>query len=512
MKLYNKLLLCTLIFVLMIPFASYAVDYIPGDVIVVLKPSDPGVIVTASDLEDFGTEAFRVASFAAESGAWVKNTYASISEAGNEVFALIHSDKKSTDELVEELMKNPEVVAASPNYRVYAAEVPNDPVLSGCWGMSFVKAYSAWDRAKGSDEIYVAIIDSGIDENNPDLKDNIALELGKNTRYKDNDSATDDYGHGTHVAGIIGAMGNNAMGIAGINWNVKMISVKALDSSGGGYIENVIDAVDYVTKLINQGVKIKVVNMSLETYLPEKPTHDVLVKSPLWRAFKNLDVLNKAVIVVAAGNQSQTIGKPSTKAHGYMVPGAGYYVYPPSFQGLYGMISVSATDKDGNLASFSNDGADISAPGVDILSTWIQESDSDTPTMRSKSGTSMAAPHISGAAALLASILPDSITAYQLKQIILGGGSDVSVSASSTGILNLKSALQYGETEASSIPAKSSEWAAYDDYNSYDADENNNDDYYEYDDDDDRYGACMGSGFDFFALMLLFPLVKKSLS
>ena len=510
MKIYNRLLLFILTFTLMIPFASHAAEYIPGDVIVVLKPSDPEVIVTASDLEDFGTEAFRVASFAAESGAWVKNTYASISEAGNEVFALIHSDKKTTDELLEELMKNPEVVAASPNYRVYAAEVPNDPDLSDCWGMKFINAYSAWDTTQGSDEIYVAVIDSGIDENNPDLRQNIALDLGKNTRYGDSYSATDDYGHGTHVAGIIGAVGNNAKGIAGVNWNVKLISVKALDSTGGGYIENVIDAVDYVTKLINQGVKIKVVNMSLETYIKEKPTHDNLVKSPLWRAFKNLDVLNKAVIVVAAGNYNQTVGQPSTKAHGYMVPGAGYYVYPPSFQGLYGMISVSATDKDGKLASFSNDGADISAPGVGILSTWIQNSNSDTPTIKEKSGTSMAAPHISGAAALLASILPDSTTAYQLKQIILGGGSDLSVSASSTGILNLKSALNYGKANASSIPAKSSEWAAYDDYNGTDTD--GNDDYYEYDDDDRRDGACNGSGLDIFAVIFLLPLVKKTLS
>ena len=459
----KKLLLCFYALMILIPPPTFAADYIPGDVIVVLRPSDPEIMVTASDLDDFGTESFRVASFAAESGAWVKNTYASLSEAGNEVFALIHSDKKTTEELVQELMNNPEVVAVSPNYKVYAANtVPDDPLLSECWGLEYINAYGAWDIATGSEEVYVAVIDSGIDHTNPDLTANVDTDLGQNTRYGNSYSALDDYGHGTHVAGIIGAVGNNGMGSAGVNWKVKMISVKALDSRGEGYLENVIDAMNYVTELIDAGKNIRVVNLSLETYLTTKPNYDNLIKLPLWHAFKSLDDRNKAVIVVAAGNQGETIGQPSTKAHGSMVRSAGCYVYPPSFKGLYGMISVSALDRDGSLADFSNKGADISAPGVDILSTWIQGTSSGV-SMNTKTGTSMAAPYISGAAALLASVIPDA-TAYQIKQILLLSGA-VSSAEAAGGVLDIRAAMDFKDTaEAAAIPAKSTEWSEYDGY------------------------------------------------
>ena len=104
----------------------------------------------------------------------------------------------------------------------------------------------------------------------------------------DESDALDDYGHGTHVAGTIGATGNNGIGIAGVNWNVRMIPVKALNSSGSGSIGTVISAVNYVTDLIEQGINIRAVNLSLETYIDVEPNHDNLVGFPLWRAFKAL--------------------------------------------------------------------------------------------------------------------------------------------------------------------------------------------------------------------------------
>ena len=459
MKLYRSLILCVLTLFISIP--AYAADYVPGDVIVVLKPSEADAKISASSLSPIGSESFRTAAFAASSGASVKKLYPAVSQASNNVFALIHSDTKSPDELSLELLQNPDVIAASPNYIFHAAAIPNDTYIDSCWGLNFINAPSAWDISTGSDTVYVAVIDSGIDDTNPDLTPNVVTAFGKNTIG--GNSPRDDYGHGSHVAGIIGAVGNNSLGIAGINWNVKLISVKALDKKGNGSFNDVIAAINYVIDLINQGVNIRAVNMSFETYLPLAPTHDNMVQMPLWRAFKALDDLNQAVIVVAAGNQHVAVGQPTTRtqrSNGVLVFGIGYYVYPPSFEGLNNMISVSALDKNGNIASFSNTNADISAPGVDITSTWLQSVSrnikEDGVSLASSRGTSMAAPFVSGAAALLASVSPSS-SAYQIKRAILDG-------CGST--LNLLAALNY-QAQSTSLPQSNTENSSYDNYNNY---------------------------------------------
>ena len=464
MNLSRNFMLCIL--VLLASFPAYAADYVPGDVIVVLKPSDSESKLTASSFGAMGRESLRTASFAASSGAYVKEIYSAVSQAGSSVYALMHSENKSPEELTQELLQNPEVLAASPNYKLHAAVTPNDTYFSDCWGLDFIDAPSAWDFNTGSDTVYVAVIDSGIDDTHPDLAANVATEYGTNT--VGGSSARDEYGHGTHVAGIIGAVGNNNLGIAGVNWNVGLISVKALDKYGEGSFSQVIAGINYVIGLIQQGVNIKAVKMSVETYLPTSPTHDNLVKMPLWRAFKALDELNEAVIVVAAGNQSVVIGQPTTKSkssNGVLVYGKGYYVYPPSFQGLDNMISVSALDTDGTIASFSNTSADISAPGVSIASTWLQSTkrtmQADGTSIAVVQGTSMAAPFVSGAAAMLAAENPET-TAYQLKRAILDG---------SGSTLNLMAALAYQEA-AAEIPDTSTENTDYSDYNNYEQSEN----------------------------------------
>lgn len=504
MSIYRKILLLSLV-ILSFASQSYALNYVPGDIIIVLKPSEEGV--TASSLYNFGKEAFRVASFASESGAWVKNTYSSLSETGNNIYALIHSDHKDPAELSAELLSNPEVLAASPNYMVHAAVIPDDTRISSCWYINYINAPAAWDIATGNDDVYVAIIDSGIDYTNPDLSYNVALDLGSNIIRGEGYSTADDYGHGSHVAGIIGAIGNNSLGIAGVNWNVQLIPIKVLDSSGSGTTAGVMSAIDYVTWLIQQGVNIRAVNLSLEAYLPIVPTRDNLVQMPLWRAFKTLDELNKAVIIVAAGNQGVRIGSPTTStkysSSGLKVYDRGDYVYPPSFEGLNNMISVSASDAVGRVASFSNRGANISAPGVNILSTWLQSSTSyvtsDGVSLRSSNGTSMAAPQVAGAVALLSSIMPDR-TAYQLKQAILFG--------TGTGILDVRAAIDY-QAVNNNIPVKGTQWPEYDNYNDYNEDPkyyNDSEDY----DSSVSSGSCSGEWLNMFALILLFPLARKS--
>ena len=513
MRKFTAILIVALAFM---PSSLWAQEYTPGDVIVVLRPSGE---ITASSFGASGAETLRASEFAASSGASVSAIYPDLSQAGNGIFMLIHSDSQDAEDLSAILLENPEVLAASPNYTVQAAQIPNDTYYPDCWGMTDINAPEAWDITTGSSSVYVAVIDSGIDDTNPDLTANVATEYSYNT-VNPGASARDDYGHGTHVAGTIGAKGNNGIGVAGVNWGVSLISVKALNSSGSGTFTTVINALNYVVSLINQGVNIKAVNMSLETYIDMTPTHDNCVKQPLWRAFKALDDTNKAVIVVAAGNHSQIIGQPSTGYHDSTVNRSGLYVYPPSFPGLYNMISVSALSRLGTTAYYSNTGADISAPGgmlsslldsAGIISTWLQSAtqyiESDGVSLRSIQGTSMAAPHIAGAAALIASYAP-GLTAYQLKQVILSGSnsSSSSVNASSGGVLDIRAAMDYQAASGSTIPAQGTEWADYDDYKSYEADESMN------------YGGggggsgCDGLTVGFWGVLVAAMLARKRMS
>ena len=450
----KRFLLCTvMILALIVP--AFAAEYIPGDVLVVLKPSDGSGQVQAS--------AERMQVFAANAGAHVKEVYSSLSESGSGTYALLHSDRASADVLARELLNDPQVLAASPNYIVRTAAVPNDTYMKDLWGMTYIDAPSAWDITTGSSDVYVAIIDTGVDDTNPDLTDNVATQYGANTIYSNSTSARDDDGHGSHVAGIIGAVGNNDRGVVGVCWKVGIISVKALNNEGIGSFANVISALDYVTGLIKQGVNIKAVNMSLETYIAVEPTHDNMVRMPLWRAFKALDELNKAVIVVAAGNHATAIGQPTTRTErsgGSVIFEPGEYVYPPSFTGLDNMISVSAQDTDGKLASFSNTRATMAAPGVDILSTylqsrWLRTLYYDGTSLIEMDGTSMAAPHVSGAAALIASTNKD-LTAWQIKQVLIRGYGDEIEGGKASVLLNVRKSLDY-LAEHSSIPSVNSD-------------------------------------------------------
>ena len=230
-----------------------------------------------------------------------------------------------------------------------------------------------------------------------------------------------------------------------------------------------------------------------------------------------MDSLNEAVIVCAAGNYNAVVGQATTTtkySNGRLVYGKGYYVYPASFQGLDNMISVSASTSSGTLSDFTNTGADISAPGVDILSTWIQAASSyvtdEGVSLRSAQGTSMAAPHVSGAVALLASIMPE-MTAYQLKRTILD--------STSTGILDLRAAINY-QASNTNIQEEGTEGQDYDNYSEYSPSaqtnySNQND--YEWQNLNDfvnnvSSGNCNGEGLNIFALILLCPLVKKFMS
>ncbi|MDK2959807.1 MAG: serine protease [Synergistaceae bacterium] len=374
-------------------------DYPEGEVLVLLK-----VPVSA---ESVSAAAFRQAlsasatNVAASAGAQAVSSTPTIAEVTGKDIVLLRSGEKTTEELLQALEGNPAVLAASPNYRVYAAQTPNDPGYSNLWGMSAIRAPAAWDRSTGSRGVYAAVLDTGIDYNHDDLADNMGRDLnghlGKDILNNDDDPMDDD-GHGTHVAGIIGAVGNNGIGVAGVNWGVSLLSVKVLDSNGDGSFATVARGLDYITGQKRGGRNIRVANLSLAGWV--SPYSDaVTTLRNACRAAADQGIL----LVFAAGNDGYNIDDPID----------GERPYPASFNES-NMITVTAIDSNGTRKyNYSSRYVHLAAPGVGIWSTYSNDKYAEM------SGSSMAAPHVSGAAALLAARYP-SEAAWQIRSRILG--------------------------------------------------------------------------------------------
>ncbi|WP_299238715.1 S8 family serine peptidase [Sulfurihydrogenibium sp.] len=358
----------------------------------------------------------------------------------------IHVIKLPSNMKVEDALKkyknDPNVEYAEPNYIIKKLEtIPNDPYYPSQWGLVKVLANKVWDACKGSDNTIVAVIDSGIDLNHPDLKDHIWKNTGEtncndgidndNNGFVDdcygwnfasnNNNTQDDDGHGTHVAGIIGAVTNNNVGVAGLNWYVKLMSVKILDSTGSGDVANLIKAIDYAVK---NGAKI--INSSLG--YPDSCSY-VPPSQALYDAIKSAG--DRGVLfVAAAGNYGCNNDKTP--------------LWPASFN-LPNIISVGASDQNDNLAYFSSYGQNsvhLLAPGTNIISTYFDKTNNQS-TYKSLSGTSMAAPFVSGAAALLMSCL-NNPTIYEIRERIVSSVDvfdSLSSKTISSGRLNIYNAL-----------------------------------------------------------------------
>lgn len=293
-------------------------------------------------------------------------------------------DELSVIDTVEKLSKNPCVVSARPDYLMNPHIIPNDPYYSLLWGMEKIKAPAAWDYTAGNCQVIVGVVDSGVDYNHPDLRDNMWIVPNRpgyygrnfiNDRYP-----IDETGHGTHVAGTIGAIGNNYIGVTGVCWNTKIAALfigNNLFSASAA-----IGAIDYANRN-----KIPILNCSWGNR----------IYSPFLEfAIDNYDGL----LIASAGNDG---------SDNDILP-----IYPASYK-LNNIISVAATARNNYLASFSNYGAasvHIAAPGTDIFSTSLLNSYSYMD------GTSMAAPHVAGAAALLKAYRRD-LSALRMKEIIL---------------------------------------------------------------------------------------------
>jgi thermitase len=238
---------------------------------------------------------------------------------------------------------------------------------------------AAWERTTGKPEVIVAVIDSGVDADHPDLANGQVIN-GPDLVEKD-DVPQDDFGHGTHVAGTIAATANNSIGVAGMAYNTKVLAVRVLGKDGGGRLSDISDGI-----IKAQQLGAKVINLSLGGTEGEAVLEQAV----------NQVTAAGVLVVAAAGNSNTT--RPS---------------YPANYKAV---LSVGATDQQDKRASFSNYGANttIAAPGVGILSTAEN-------TYKSMSGTSMAAPHVAAAAALLYALKPDATT-DQVKQALISSG------------------------------------------------------------------------------------------
>ena len=345
----------------------------------------------------------------------------------------------SVSEGLARYRKLPGVLAAQPNYTYKLVATPNDPRYGELYGMTKIGAPTAWDTITGSSNVVVAVIDTGVDYNHEDLRANMWHNPGEipgngvdddgngyvddfygiDPRNGDADPM-DDYSHGTHVAGTIGAVGNNAKGVVGVNWSVQIMALKLHDSAGNGTAAAAVECFQYVTMMKNRGVNIRVTSNSWAG-APEAPAYDQALKDAI-DAAGNAGVLH----VFAAGNDNRDIDPAP--------------LYPASYDSP-SIIAVAASDSSDNRASFSNYGTtsvDLAAPGVSILSTVPGSA------YGYKSGTSMATPHVSGAAALLAAY-DSSLSVASLKATLMNAVDVLpqwSGKVVTGGRLNLARALQ----------------------------------------------------------------------
>ncbi len=294
------------------------------------------------------------------------------------------------------LRRTPGVIAAEPEYFVHAAGAPDDPNFAAQWGLSQIRAPLAWDVATGDLGVVIAVLDTGVDMNHPDLAANLWQNFGEIAGNGVDDDGNgyvddrwgwnvitrgarpqDDNGHGTHVAGIAGAAGNNGVGVAGVLWRCRLMPVKVLNSSGSGTYAGVADGVYYAAK---NGARIMNMSFAGSDY-----------SQLLQDAINDVAQQNDVLFVAAAGNCASG-GTGCGSANPIMYPAA-----------MENVLSVAATDSADQRGAFSEYNAfvDLAAPGVSIYSTTLGGS------YGYKTGTSMASPYVAGLAGLIRFLRPD---------------------------------------------------------------------------------------------------------
>jgi subtilisin family serine protease len=312
--------------------------------------------------------------------------------------------------------KDPAVAFAEPDYAATADSasspdvIPDDSLYNQQWALSKIGMPGAWGKTTGSPNILVAVVDTGVQLTHPDLQAKIWTNPGEiPANYIDDDgngkiddlhgwhfyhggyglmledaNVVDDYGHGSHVSGIIAASANNHTGVAGISWGSRILPVKALDNNGNGYYTDIAAGIIYAADNGADIINLSAGGSAASTLLQEA-----------------VDYANAhgALVIAASGNNG----------------GAVYY--PAACNNV---LAVAATDEIDQRPSFSNYGpqVDLAAPGLNIVSTWYMSN------YLFKSGTSMSAPHVSGVAALLWSLDP-SLSASEVANLLFYSAVDI---------------------------------------------------------------------------------------
>lgn len=336
-------------------------------------------------------------------------------------------DDANAESVAAEYASFPEVEYAEPNFRIEADPIgvsssfgfsgrspaelpaggPNDPLLGEQWGLvntgqrngraeADIRAFAAWDKTQGSKKVVVAVLDSGVDYTHPDLAGNMWHRPADLEMYFDDELGViddsegfsaveserdpmDENGHGTHCAGIVGAEGDNNLGIVGVNWHVEIMPLKFMGRGGFGSTKDAIEAINYVIARKKDGVNVRVISASWGSQSRSKALEDVIRKAG------EADI----IFIAAAGNDGANADKRPHYPSGYKLPN---------------VLSVAALDRRDELASFSNYGAKgvhVAAPGKEILSTWLNGG------YEEHSGTSMATPFVAGVAGLILSVEPN---------------------------------------------------------------------------------------------------------
>jgi subtilisin family serine protease len=336
------------------------------------------------------------------------------------------------------LRNNPHVAIAEYNYRIISHQSPNDPRWTSgiLWGLGKINMQEAWQVAHNGKNIVVAVIDSGIDYLHPDLAPNMWMDgsmYGRNTCAGDF-NPMDTVGHGTMVAGVIGAKGYNSYGSVGVNWDVKIMAVKFLcenDPNLGVPVGSLADAEEAIEYAISS--KANIINASWRVIPPISASDIQTLETAVRRTNCEGDNLpagcRPALFVAAAGNGVY---------FGESLNSDDNPVYPANFS-ISNIVAVAATDWNDNLWTNSHYGivsVPIAAPGVNIESTTLHTVGDGFSAL---DGTSMAAPHVAGCAALLqAQCLRCSgsmLSIPDLKTKIFG---------TATNVANLNSQIQGG--------------------------------------------------------------------